>query len=297
MSYVNTCVIPGCGRLSDTFMCSGCWGKLERSLGDVAWIAEELDTTLARLDKLSGASVGYVRRSDEQRMPPNMHASQAGDELRQILGLWVRDLHETHAPRWQECDGCGGQYFAGEQVHDREDCQGEWIERLDPLDIQDTAVALSRWLLRHPTWIRSHSAAEELYEEIRDVILKARRAIDRAPDTVYVGQCSALIEDVMCEEDLYGITGRDTVTCRTCGTEHAIEGRRQILVGAMEDQLLTATEISQCFPAWFGKPVSASMVRGWKHRGRVRSIDQDGQTLYRVGNVLDILTRPKKEAS
>jgi hypothetical protein len=279
------CAVADCGRPTESSLCALHWGCLERALRDVPWVVEELTTTLARQDKVGGGSIGFVTGGgDEQPMPINLGASDAGIRLRQRLGLWVRDLWETHGV--PDPDG-----------------------NLPALQVANTAASLSRWLLRHPTWMRAHPAAQEMYEEILEDVGQAKRTIDRALGRIYVGVCSAPIEEGQCPEDLYGVEAKAYVTCRSCGTEHVMSSRRDVLRGALEDQYASIRDLVGLVNG-SGHRLTTSMVRNLKSRQRLNTyvadpdtppdkwgsrvrlkIDGDvGPDLYRLGDVLDAIT-------
>lgn len=255
--------VTGCGRPADEFfLCMGCWGEVERDLGDVAALAEELETTITRQAKTT-SGVGVTSRSAETPLMFHQAASEVQDDLRSVLVAWVRDLWETNGA--------------------------------DQLDAEDTLEGLSRWLLRHPTWIRTHPAGEELHDEITDAIKRCWQVIDRAPDRVYLGTCTAVYEGVHCTEELYGHHDRQTARCRTCGTEWDMTFRREWLLDQIADRHLTAAEMSQALPSWLDQPLTPAQIRGWAHRGRIRQCGQravgprKAVPLYRVGDVLGVL--------
>lgn len=281
----TTCVVCTAEPAGDTFMGARCWAELEQRLADVPWLIEELDTTLSRQDKVSG-SVGFISGTAERPLPLNLAASDAALWMRDRMASWVRDLWETHAPR-----------VDGEPV---------------PIEVAFTAVGLSAWLLEHGTWIRLHPAADELWGEIVSDIRQALRAVNVAPDKVYLGMCSAVFEGeagvpVECPEDLYGRRDRDTVRCRTCGTEHDVAARREVLARAIEDEWVPIGDLVGLLNG-DGQRVTSSMIRNLKHRGRIRAMvkvlapngveqirsrapgDEDRPDVFRVGEVLDVIS-------
>lgn len=259
MSHCTT----GCGRpAGDTFLCETCWRLIERDLGDVAALVEELETTISRQAK-TGQCVDVGSRAAEKPLLFHQAASGIRDDLRTVLVAWVRILWETNGSGRFDCD--------------------------------DSLIGLSRWLMRHPTWCRLHPAADELCDEITDAIRRCWQVIDRAPDRMYAGPCSAVIDGVECTEQLYANPNKATVHCRTCSSVWWLWDRRQWLLEAIEDEQLTATEISQALPSWLDRPVTPAMIRGWVHRGRLTAVNQrwigprKAAAVYRVGDVLSVL--------
>ncbi|PWK81704.1 hypothetical protein C8D88_116115 [Lentzea atacamensis] len=294
---VSTCVV--CGSETDAFLCggtkpeTGCLGKLQRKLGNCAALQEELDVVLSRQNKTGGQGIGYVTRgADEHPLPVNLKSTEAVARLRDTMCLWIRDLHETHTPRL--VDGS-----------------------IPPVDVELGIVPLSRWLMRHPTWIALHPAADDLYEELTEAMSQAWHTANfMAPDTVFYGICGNVENDEECTAHLYGRADAWTVVCKVCTTEHEdLEERKEQLDWAMEDQYVPMGDLVGLITGK-GKRVTSSMVRGLALRGRIVSWvrildgdvgasvedwygnrvrlrtpeDADLQALYRVGDVLDVIT-------
>jgi len=115
----------------------------------------------------------------------------------------------------------------------------------------------------------------------------------------YLGKCSALVNEVECPQELEAETGRQVIICRRCGTRHEVAHRRQVLVDASRDILLTIVEMRSALPELLGIPINESTLRSWKRRKRiaVAQVDWDGQELFRVGDVIDLVTNMEGKAS
>jgi hypothetical protein len=297
---VSTCVV--CGAQTDRFLCgderavSGCLGNLLRDLGNCAALVEELDTTISRCDKIGGASVGFVSNGgDEQPMPINLAATESKLLLRDRLVSWCRDLWEANA------------------VHDEDGT-------IPPLDLNPGVLAASRWLMRHPTWIALHRAADELYDQVRETIRLAWRAVDSAPGKVYIGICSAPIEVdgvfEQCPEKLFAREGDWEKRCPACSTIHDVGERQDVLSAAAEVRYVEIGLLVGLVRA-NGERVTADMLRsllrrkriaayvelteddsgagvtdvnGWFVRPWVPRKDPVAGRLFRVGEVLDAIT-------
>lgn len=303
---VSVCVV--CGAQTDRFLCgderslSGCLGKLLRDLGNCAALVQELDTTIARVDKLGTASVGYVSNGgDEIPLPLNMNAVEAKLLLRDRLVSWCRDLWERNSAR----DENGA---------------------IPPLDLRPGVLAASRWLMRHPTWIALHPAVDDLYDEIRETIRQAWRAVDTAPDKVYIGTCSTVVEQwwddedqrpegpaPVCAEELYARDGDWEKRCPVCATIHDVEERQEVLASAVEHQYVPAGTLVGVVGGR-GERLTEQMLRSLRRRGKVTAYvrladDETGDAdrwgfrvrpwvegdppsarLYLVGQVLDVIT-------
>lgn len=275
MSFVASCVV--CGATTDAFLCgdartgAGCLGKLMRSLGDVAALRHELDTVLSKQNKTGGQSIGYVTSGGEAGpLPLNLKSTEVETKLRDLMCLWVRDLHETHSPR--DLDGS-----------------------IPPVDVEPSIVPLSRWLMRHPTWIAIHPAADELYEELMGAMGSAWHTANfSAPDTAFYGICYHVGEnDVECTAHLYGRADAWSVACRVCGHEHMdLDARKEQLAWAVEDQYVPMGDLVGLMTER-GKRVTSSMIRGLVKRKRVTAwvAIPDGGVGYGVENQYGVRVR------
>jgi hypothetical protein len=279
------CVV--CGAATDRFLCgdersaSGCLGKLLRQLGDCAALVDELNVVLAKRSKTGGASVGYISNGgDEQPIPADLKAIEVGTWLRDRLCSWARLLWEDNASR--NPDGSVPQ-----------------------IDLQPGIVSVSRWLLRHPSWIALHPAVDELYHELMDDMAAAWRVANYSSSAVrFVGVCYAEFEGVECVERLFAHEDAHEVTCKVCGTEHRdVAERRAQLVAAAEEEYVPLGDLVGLVTEK-GHRLTTSMLRNLRARGRVTAYvaEEDGRVrewqkgdegrerYYRVREVLDAIT-------
>ncbi|MCP2205305.1 hypothetical protein [Lentzea flava] len=260
------CSSPPCSNPTDldVYVCGLCLGRLDGDLADVADLAEELDTTIARQTR-TGMPVGS--RNAEVGLPYNDGAAEVGRDLRSVLSTWVRELWETHGPRRV--------VITAANVRTTE---------LDPLDLDDTLAEMAAWLRRHPSWIEYHPAGGELVDEIADAVERVRRAVDLPPARTYCGPCPD------CGTDLYARPDRELVRCRECEARHEVEARRAALLDAARGHLGTAAEIARALPRLLGRELSANSLRTWARTGKLtrRPPDAQGRTRYLVGEVIDV---------
>jgi hypothetical protein len=302
MSVTTTFCTTGCGKPAEG-MCPDCWGKLSGALGTLDWLVLELDITLSRQSRYGSGSVGVVIRTTEQPLPINMATSDAAHQLRNTLTTWVRLLHAEHAVRWQTCDTCDAQWHAGAQRHNVRPpllCPGSWVECVDPLSVADTLPELARWLLRHPSWIRGHSAAGELHDQIMRGINRATRAIDIPQDLrVFLGVCGFEEPDA-CREELWAARWADTAVCRACGDEWDVAERREWMLANVEDEVGTAPLLSALLNR-LGVPVTVAAIHSLAktgkggEAGRLIAVREDShrRRSYRAGDVLDAFLERK----
>lgn len=259
-----------CGRpIQDTaLICSPCSQDLAKALGDVPFLAEQLDIRLTRQ-----ARIGSGGKSAERALPYDPYASVIAAELHNALSTWVRVLAGTDGDPLlgSVCAAICGHGTCGR------------IRRQSPP--ADTLVSLSAWLLGRVGDLAHHEAAEEAKAGICDATDRAERAIDRIADRWYAGPCDN------CECDLYAKPSAGWVIC-PCGAQYDVTARRTWLLAAAEDILASAALIARALPP-LGHEVKVDRIYKWAERGNIvaKSVDLRGRPLYRIGDVLDVLGR------
>jgi hypothetical protein len=147
------CSVDWCDRpVVEGAVCSHCSSRLERALGDIPALTEELDTVLTKQARYAAADA----RRGERSLPFNPEASELGWVLRNTLATWCRLIGE---------------------------------ERGKELPGNDTPPAMARWLLAHVEWLRHHRAGHEAIEEITSIVGKIRKIVDRPSERIYAGPC------------------------------------------------------------------------------------------------------------
>jgi hypothetical protein len=246
----------------DLAICLACCGDLERHLGDVPALAAELDLQISRQ---TATGNGGGARSTTRPLAFDSRASDVAHRLRNTLGTWVRDI--------------GGNPPA------------------------DNPAAMALWLLARMDVLRKHPAAEQICGDFDSLLAAPRRsfaggavwrAIDRRPEQIYAGICSIATDAGECPEVLYADAGKSTVTCRACRWEHNVPARRQVMLDALEDRLMTAFEIARA--AAHLQVVDSSgraekLIATWVDRKRIqaRGVNAKGRPTYRFGEVRDLL--------
>lgn len=238
--------------------CPRCWARFDYTLGDIPALIVDLETTITRQSVVGGRNGG---RGTETPLPFHQAASDALRLLTGALWPWVREGIEEHRDRIAL-----------------------------PAGLNADAVTLSRTLLRLHGWLVVHPDGVAAIDEITYAVSQCRRVIDLAPDRWYCGICSAEMEGARCTEELYVIAGHHEVKCPTCGTTHDVVERRDAMLDAAEDQLLTLSEMTRALALTGRETVSRKQLEGWVRRGRLVRSGNDGATaLYRVSDVRDIL--------
>lgn len=187
-----------------------------------------------------------------------------------------RSLHDVREATYAIVDRCIAARLAStETTHTsarpsrRLDDAARWLQvRVDP-------IAAQPWAPTALGLIRVHN--------------RALTVIDHPPEHTYAGPCQ------VCGADLYTLPDQPEVKCPGCGATEDVAARRSYLLGCVNDQLATATEIARALTS-LAMPISSERIRQWKHRQvlEVRSHEhhRDGTTghpLYRVGDVIDLL--------
>lgn len=222
-----TCPIDGKPTVTPAVICPDCTDKLDRSLGDLGSLLEDLDTALTRQSRKRPARGSHER--DDKPLPYDVGASKASGDLKAVLVGWARLVAE---------------------------------ERGVPLTCRDESGSIADWLLHHVTWLSRHDAAADAYSEIVGAVNNIRRVIDIAPDRTYIGPCYSVIDGVECTETLYGIEGREDAKCRTCGTVWNARARTLEALAHADKVAQPATVLTRSFAAR-GVALETDKIKQW----------------------------------
>lgn len=273
--FVTTCAVETRGQACDApcqnFLCSKHRDELVMWLWDIGGLhlgdsgeyqsslLDELDVTICGTDKVGGASIGIVSRSSDTPLVFNEKASDLKRDLCNAVQSWAR-------------------VFAEDNQH----------LIFDVATIEDAA----RWMAGFPNLLASHVAAVEMHADFEALIYRARRAIDRPAQRVYLGECGGPTGNGPCGSALYGIEGKSGARCHDCGTDWLVEARRRTMLGSLEDRLAHSGTLAAIVKA-NGVPLASSTIRNYARAGKVTAVARDlkGRPLYRVGDVLDVLLK------
>lgn len=251
------CAVESCGRpVGDAYVCQACALDLERALGDVRWLLDQLDIVLTK-QTASAGGVGWTTGSKDAPLPYNVEASEARWVLVNTVTTWARVVEEEH-PNTTAAPTIGG------------------------------VGLLAAWLSSYAGWLRTHSAAGEVVEEVLSAVASAQRIVDVKPDRWYAGPCEGA-DGQVCGHDLYAKPNAARVTCPACGTTYDAVERREWLLEAARDHLGTAREVVGLFRG----AVTSDQLKGWVRRGKVSphgSAVHRGRSVatYRIGDVMDV---------
>lgn len=193
-----------CGRETrdEAYVCDTCVSALNRALGDVPWLDDELETTITR--QRAAATTGAAR-SAQTGLPWHERASETRRTLHGLLVSWVR--------------------FCGE----------ENVRGLPTWEVRDTLPSLSRFLLNCTRGLTFLDIGPEAVEEITDAVAACERMIDRHPEREYAGPCE-------CGRDLYRAPGERWVRCKHCNEQTDTEELLAKMRGAVMGRYVTARE-------------------------------------------------------
>lgn len=251
-----TCPVDGRELTPPATICPTCTGTIERALGDLDWLLDELDTTMTRQTRTRPARGNQT--SEGPPMPYNVRASETARDLRTLLKDWVSLVAEGLAD------------------------EGRFVALPTPA----TAKTLSSWLLHHTGWLARHDTGPDAYTEIVGAVNNIRRTIDIAPDTTYVGPCYSMVDGVECQETLYAVTGTTSVKCRSCGTDWDTQTRTLETLAHANTIAQDATTLSRSF-ALKGIALDTGRIKTWTNRGHLTpaGTSHRGHRTYIVAHV------------
>lgn len=258
-----------CGRPTRdaAYVCDTCGDDLAKALGDVTWLAEELEVSTTRqkgVDYRTATGGSGPKKPTERPSPVNWGPAEARAALRDILVSWTRLCHEEGVRNSSPYPGLP----------------------------DDDLVSISRWLIWRVDGLTLHEAGADAVEEIVSAVAHCHRVIDSAPSKWYAGPCNEPVENVYCGTDLYAVAEKGNVTCRTCGATYDVASRRSWLLAAAEDQLADANTLARSV-SWLGAvPLNAARIRKWASRGQIMVKGHiDGRPTYRIGDAIDLLAK------
>lgn len=270
MNETTTC---RCGRPTRdaAYFCDDCGRTLANALGDVAWLEEELETTITRAKGVDYRTAGATRGS-EGPSPVNWGASEARAHLRAVLVSWVRF------------------------------CDEEGVRNASPhVGLPaDTLTAMSRYLMWRVDGLSLLDIGPDAVEEIADAvgndgvdgraITGCYRIVDRPADRQYLGPCDA------CDDGrLYARPGGTWARCQGCDVATLATEVRERLLKELDDRLCTAAEIAH-LSTYLGLVANREQVRKrinqWASRGVLAEhASFSDEPTYRFGAVYEMLTR------
>lgn len=155
-------------------------------------------------------------------------------------------------------------------------------------------LGMCAFITRHAQWFAGHEAAQDAADELRPLAARVKATVDPPrKDWVNIGTCPTATTDTdTCGAKVRAYTGRDTITCTSCGTEGSIAWWEGVILPDTS-RLLTANELPEFVRQQFGKTIKAPTVRKWieRHVITAAGADDKGRTLYDKGAVAYALAR------
>lgn len=256
-----------CGKPTrdNATLCDDCTETMEKALGDVAWIDDEIDVSLTRQ---KAVSLDGGAPSAQQGIPWHDKAAQAKRNLHGYLVSWVRLCNE---------EGVGN----------------------GPVELPaDNPKALAAWLLHRVPGLARHDAAEDALTEITDAVAECERIIFwKRKSRTYLGTCGQRVEDQdgttlleRCPGEVYADEGASVGWCDDCDQGVTVVIRQGELNKELDDRLYTAAELAR-LAVILGLDAKRDSVRKkilyWHRHKRIaqRSTTVTGDPMFRYGEV------------
>lgn len=223
-------------------------GITDRDTG-ILCLLDELDLQMSRQARMGSR---YGGRSAETPIPFDPRAAKAHSALADVLTLWARHYGATG-------DALGGP--------------------------RRSAI----WLKGRLPDIMTSADVEVMHSDLDRASLWAVSIIDRVEAKDYIGVCSTVTTQGLCSVELYAPKDAAALRCPGCDAAHDVKGRRFIMLDAARDLRFNATDLAR-ITCIYGGRVTPDHIYKWKHRGRLipRTINMEGQPLYRLGDVLEL---------
>jgi hypothetical protein len=259
-------------RPGDRMVCGACTAELQRALGDLPWLYEQLLVTRSRRDRLGS---GGGRGGSETPLPYNDRAWRASRRLSIVIDRWYMRVPARAVPQGPRCPGCS---------HDS--CR--YLALWQP-PAHGTVGELAIWLRRHTTGhFQNHPDAPQAVIEIIAAKDLALTAIDRPDPTtrLYAGRC----DKADCDGELYAPLDAAKVMCSQCDTVYKTADRQALLRKDLEMALADATQAAWAISS-LGMPIKASLIWKWAERGRLLSHGDNrlGHPTYRISEIIELI--------
>jgi hypothetical protein len=254
-----------CGRPTrdHAYVCEDCGDALARALGDVPWLAEQLDISVTGQKGVDYRRVGGGKggkKPSERPSPVAWGPSEARAHLRALLVSWV--------------------LF----------CEAEDVRHQSATSAMpaDDLPALSRWMLNRVDGLMLYDIGSEAVDEITDAVAKCHRLVDRPAERQYLGTCD--VDPNACVTGrLYSRPGSKWARCDNCGTTVDADVIRARLLTELDDRLCTAAEIAR-LSTYLGLKANRDAVRKrinqWHARGLlVEHAGLTDEVTFRFGTV------------
>jgi uncharacterized Zn finger protein (UPF0148 family) len=283
----QTCT--SCGRAvhQGTTLCARCVKTLDHALVNVAAHYDDLDTL--RTKRTRYATGGTTRGSIGKTRP---------------IGVDLRFVTPSDVDGDREGQGTA-------LVDDVRTTITHWTKRAlatwpDLTPPADHLPACCHFLGGYLTAIAGQPWANDLLEDVLRLEVLLARMVDRPADRWYAGKCWVPDHNgVDCQQELYATEDSGTITCPTCGVQHDVAERREVLLTEAREVHVTATEAAGALIAWTDYDGSEAklvdLIRRWRDRDKlevqdVTSLLGKDRHLYRLGDIQELLVQHAQRA-
>lgn len=234
--HISNVFCDNCGTETrdDAYLCDDCCDKAARAIGEVPWLDDELDITLAKIKAAGDAGPA----SAETALPLNLAASAKRATLRHALVMAVRFCDE-------------------EGVRHR--CPNNDLP-------QDNIQAMSRWMLWRIDGLALNDMGPQVIADVVSAIRAAKRVIDKPPERSYAGPCPE------CKRDLYHRPDAVQVSCSGCGQRWNVGEVKAWMQRRLDlhlaDRLVTTAE-AKTLLGRYGLGMDTKTIEKWIERGRL----------------------------
>lgn len=271
------CLFCGAVSTNGVVLCSRCQHTAGRALVNVASYHADLFTLPAqafgqrrsnRVSDPTGSAVAYV--------PTSNPIEDAAAATKSTLVTWVRTLIDDRpGVRWPADNVDAMAKLLGQQLR---------------------SIATLEW-------------AGEFVADVTKIERTLRRVVEANKGRWYAGVCGTVLDPELgtyCTRVLYADPDAADVRCPVCRTSWPVVERRRILLDLARDEVTNVATIARAIGVLFdGETSQAKLerrIQNWIDRGDIErrgSLDIDGRVrkVYRVGDVLDMLTSSKVRRS
>ncbi|MET4222799.1 hypothetical protein [Oerskovia enterophila] len=263
---------------------------------DLLWIVERWPRLQARLEGGGGnALTGMPSGSNEAPLPIDVAVSDLMREIEDQARFYAAVLLDEVPPE-HGCDGrCVKTWLATATEATKADqpvpdAPSSWDcpDRRDPITTSTMPALLGQVAERYGHFTQDEREALDFCDEAHDFRERVRKTLERPAPPTYVGPCRARGADgAGCSGELYVREGRERGTCRECGTEFTRDEQLTYVRDALEERLMTPTEIVRALKI-VGHEVKPGTVFKWVQREKLEEV-VDG--LYRLTDALDLAER------
>lgn len=288
------------------YVCAPCTAPVSRLLAQVAAVAGEATTTIARLDVLGDEGAG-TPEPDIDPAPKSPYALtstplpvdlDAGDAHRAAVAdlmAWARRVATDEDP------------VPAAQLHQvactHQTCRAARAVR-DPLPgpacpvptPADHPLALvARWVRSRLEWLRRRADADEVLAGVEDACRAILAVVDRPAERWSLGPCGAKTMTGRCTLELRPITGAGSAWCQ-CGAEWDVATRKAELLELLDDTWLPATKAAHMLLRLGEDAANANTIRGWAKKGWLMAhpASLPGQPVYRLGSIRELIRIERK---